>query len=388
MFVRQPMRVTFKQPAPVTPPDPAEWVAPPISGAWSASACASRAPCRVDLAGATLDIWPLYLFHEKPVTVNFAVDRYTYCDIAANGGKRIVLRSRDLAIEETFESLSRLKAATRYRLPVLALLTRFFAPALAKMNAGLTIESHSEAPAGAGISGSSALMIATTTALNELTGSGHSLEKIREIAQNVEAQVIRVPTGAQDYYPAMYGGVSAVELTPSGIVRKALPVDANELNRRFVLVYTGAPRNSGINNWEVMKAHIDGDRAIHRNFDRIAAIANSMRDALESRDWDSAGRLMREDWSYRRKNIPSITTDEIDRLVTVARRAGSKGAKVCGAGGGGCVVFLVEPETQERVARALEAAGTKVLNARVAPRGVEVVKRAANAPRKPRKGAS
>jgi D-glycero-alpha-D-manno-heptose-7-phosphate kinase len=336
----------------------------------------SKAPCRVDLAGATLDIWPLYLFHQNPVTVNFAVDRCACCDIATHTSPRIVLRSKDLAIEETFESLTHLEAAKRYRLPVLALLTRFFAPALAQTNTGFTIESHSEAPAGAGISGSSALMIATATALNELTGSGYSLEKLREIAQNIEAQVIRVPTGAQDYYPAMYGGVSAIELTPAGIVRRALPVEANELNRRFVLVYTGAPRNSGINNWEVMKAHIDGDRAIHRNFDRIAAIANSMRHALESHDWDSAGRLMREEWTYRRKNIPGITTEEIDRLVTLARRAGCTAAKVCGAGGGGCVVFLVKPETKENVVRALAAAGTQVLKAQVAMRGVQVVMRA------------
>jgi D-glycero-alpha-D-manno-heptose-7-phosphate kinase len=327
----------------------------------------SKAPCRVDLAGATLDIWPLYLFHESPVTVNFAVNRYTYCDIATHQRPQIILRSMDLGIEETFESLAHLEAAKRYRLPILARLVRFFKP-----EAGFTMESLSEAPAGAGISGSSALMIATATALNKLTGSGYRLEKIREIAQNVEAQVIRVPTGAQDYYPAMYGGVSSIALTPAGIVRKALPVQANELNQRFVLVYTGAPRNSGINNWEVMKGHIDGNRAIHRNFDRIAAIANSMRDALQAHDWDSAGRLMREEWSYRHKNIPGITTPLIDQLITTARRAGSTGAKVCGAGGGGCVVFLVEPGAKAKVTSALKAAGANALDAQVAPLGVEV----------------
>jgi D-glycero-alpha-D-manno-heptose-7-phosphate kinase len=327
----------------------------------------SKAPCRVDLAGATLDIWPLYLFHESPVTVNFAVNRYTCCDITTSGDARIVLRSKDLGVEESFESLAHLKAAKRYRLPILARLVRYFAP-----ESGFTMESTSDAPAGGGISGSSALMIATATALNKLTGSGHSLERIREIAQNVEAQVIRVPTGAQDYYPAMYGGVSAIELTPAGIVRKALPVEANELNRRFVLIYTGAPRNSGINNWEVMKGHIDGNRAIHRNFDRIAAIANGMRDALESHDWDNAGRLMREEWSYRRRNIPGITTPLIDQLVSIAQRVGSTGAKVCGAGGGGCVVFLVEPGAKSKVTSALNSAGAEVLDAQVAPVGVQV----------------
>ena len=327
----------------------------------------AKAPCRVDLACATLDIWPLYLFHHNVVTVNFAVDRYTSCEIETRGDSAIVLRSRDLGKEETFTSIEALHAAKRYRLPLLALLVRFFSPTM-----GITMESISEAPAGAGISGSSALMISAASALNKLTGRKYKIEKLREIAQNVEAQVIRVPTGSQDYYPAMYGGVSAIEFGPAGILRNALRVDAEDLNQRFVLAYTGAPRNSGINNWEVMKRHIDSDRAVHRNFDRIVAIANAMRQALERADWAEAGRLMREEWTSRKKNAPGITTPLIDHLVATARRAGSIGAKACGAGGGGCVVFLVEPGAKDKVARVIEAAGAQVLPAKVAVRGVRV----------------
>jgi D-glycero-alpha-D-manno-heptose-7-phosphate kinase len=327
----------------------------------------AKAPCRVDLAGATLDIWPLYLFHDDAVTLNFAVDRYTSCELSTREDSRIVLRSRDMGTEETFESLAHLRAAPRYRLPILALLVRFFAP-----EQGLLLESDSEAPAGAGISGSSSLMIAIASALNRLTGRGYRIEKLREIVQNIEAQVIRVPTGAQDYFPAMYGGVSAIELTPAGIIRKALPVDGDELNARFVLAYTGAPRNSGINNWEVMKAHINGDKAVHRNFSRIASIAGAMRLALGRADWGETARLMREDWSNRRRNIPTIATPLIDRLISSTRRAGSTGAKVCGAGGGGCVVFLVEPDAKEKVAGIVRQCGAEVLRAGVAPHGVKV----------------
>lgn len=327
----------------------------------------AKAPCRVDLAGATLDIWPLYLFHENVVTVNFAVDLYTYCDIQSRDDGRIVLRSRDLAREESFPSFGALAAASRYRLPLLALLVKFFRP-----EGGLTMESNSEAPAGAGISGSSALMIAVASALNKWTHRGYSLEKIREIVQNVEAQVIRVPTGAQDYYPAMYGGVSAIEFGAAGITHTSLAVDADDLDRRFVLAYTGAPRNSGINNWEVTKGHIDGEKSIHRNFDRIAATAVAMRQAVEKHDWNDAGRLMREDWAARRRNAPGISTPLIDQLIAMGRRAGSLGAKACGAGGGGCVVFLVEPGSRENVARVIAGAGARVLDAKVAPRGVRV----------------
>ncbi len=327
----------------------------------------AKAPCRVDLAGGTLDIWPLYLFHAHAVTVNFAVNRYTSCVLETRDDAGIVLRSRDLAREETFASLGELRAAKSYRLALLAHVVKFFAP-----ESGIELSTDSEAPAGAGISGSSSLIITVASALNRLTRSGYSIEKIREIAQNVEAQIIRVPTGCQDYYPAMYGGISAIELNEAGIQRKSLALDPEELNSRFVLAYTGEPRNSGINNWEVMKAHIDNDRAVHRNFDRIAAIANAMRAALEKADWVETARLLREEWSHRRKNAPGISTPLIDRLIAGTRRAGSTGAKVCGAGGGGCVFFLVEPDARERVAAVIEKEGATVLPTRVALKGVKV----------------
>jgi D-glycero-alpha-D-manno-heptose-7-phosphate kinase len=170
----------------------------------------------------------------------------------------------------------------------------------------------------------------------------------------------------------MYGGVNAIELRPDGIHRQEIPVDPEELNARTVLAYTGLPRNSGINNWEVTKAHIDGDRRVHRNFDRIAAIAHAMRGALGKGDWDEAGRLLREEWSHRRKNAPGISTPLIDTLVAATRRAGALGAKVCGAGGGGCVLFLVDRGAKERVARIIEREGAVILPVRVASQGVRV----------------
>jgi D-glycero-alpha-D-manno-heptose-7-phosphate kinase len=327
----------------------------------------AQSPCRVDLAGGTLDIWPLYLFHSGAVTVNFAVNRYTSCELVTRDDAKIVLRSTDQKDEETFDSLDSLIAAKKYRLPLAAWVVRYFKP-----ETGFELSTNSEAPAGAGISGSSALIITLSSALSKLTKANHHIEKIREISQNIEAQIIRVPTGCQDYYPAMYGGVSAIELTEAGIVRKEIPVNHDEFNRRVVLAYTGKPRNSGINNWEVTKAHINGDKAVHKNFERISTIAQALRTALEKADWNETARLIREEWSHRRKNAPGITTDLIDRLVDVTRKAGARAAKVCGAGGGGCVFFLVEPDAKAAVERAIQAEGAEVLPVTVAPRGVRV----------------
>ena len=331
----------------------------------NAPAIVVQAPCRADLAGGTLDLWPLYLFHPGALTLNFALNILTTCRITPLRGKSIHLRSIDTKREQRFASLDELGKTARFRLPLAAKLLQFFAP-----RQGLLIETDSESPAGAGISGSSALMIATTAALARFTERNLTLEQMRVIAQNVEAQIINVPTGCQDYYPALYGGVSAIHLDADGIHREVVPVSAEEVEGRFVLAYTGVPRQSGINNWEVFKAHINGDKRVFRNFEKIAAIARAMHISLRHNDWDSVARLLREEWKLRRTNAPGISTPLIDRLINVARKHGGRAAKVCGAGGGGCVIFLVEKGATSRVATAIGDNGGRVLPFQVARDGL------------------
>lgn len=327
----------------------------------------AHAPCRVDLAGGTMDLWPLYLFHPGAVTVNFAVNVLTRCRVTRLPEKKIRLKSIDTKVEEEFASFKDLCSVRKFKHPLAAYLVRFFAP-----DGGFEVETHSESPAGAGISGSSALMIATTAALARYTGKKLDREQIRVIAQNVEAQLIKVPTGCQDYYPALYGGVSAIHLDPDGIHHTAVRMAPEDLDRRFVLVYTGAPRKSGINNWEVFKAHIDGDKKIFHNFERIGEIARDMHHALSMADWKQVAKLIREEWKLRKTNAPKISTPMIEKLIAVAMRQGALAAKVCGAGGGGCVVFLTEPEDREHVSAALRSYGGQVLPATIARDGLSV----------------
>ncbi|MEO8725863.1 MAG: hypothetical protein ABI383_07030 [Acidobacteriaceae bacterium] len=333
----------------------------------------SQAACRVDLAGATLDIWPLYLFHHNPITVNFAVDVLTRCEIREHATPEILLISEDTGRSDRFASIAELHEAKRFEHALAGLLLRHFMPVGGALpSGGFTLRTHSSSPAGAGISGSSALMIASACALAAFTGKTIDREQIRVIAQNIEAQLIRVPTGCQDYYPALYGGVSAIHLRPDGIRREALLVDPAEIERRFVVAYTGAPRQSGINNWEVFKAHIGNDERVHSNFDSIAAIANGMRRALIAADWGAVTTLLREEWALRKSNAPGITTPLIDALVDATRQRGALAAKVCGAGGGGCMVIQIEPEARASVEASIAALGATVLTSRVRREGVTV----------------
>ncbi len=332
----------------------------------------SKAPTRVDFGGSTLDIWPLYLFHPGAVTVNAAISLYASCKIETHpsGDGHIRLVSRDIQREETFPSFPALVKAKRYRLPLLAEITKFFHP-----QDGFTLTTDSEAPAGAGIGGSSAMAVAICAALDRFTGAGKSKVDWIHISRDAEAIVINVPTGTQDHYPPAFGGAAAIELPPGGEHRVELRVNLDELERRFAVCYTGKPRQHGINNWEVYKAHIGGNRAVQHSLERISEVAQLMRLAFEKPDWQEAGRLMREEWSFRKRNLPTISTKTIDRVIENARRNGALAGKVCGAGGGGCVVLLIEPEARERVEKAIVEAGAEVLQVNIDRQGVQVVSR-------------
>jgi D-glycero-alpha-D-manno-heptose-7-phosphate kinase len=329
----------------------------------------SKAPTRIDLAGGTLDIWPLYLFHEGALTVNCAITRYASCTIetAPENSRRITLASRDIRGKESFASFEALCRARQYKLPLLAHLVKVFRPQM-----GFTLTTDSEAPAGAGIGGSSALAVAICAALDRLTHAGLRREEWIHISRDVEAIVIQVPTGTQDHYPPAFGGAAAIVLPPGGERRESLRCDLDELERRLVLCYTGKPRQHGINNWEVFQKHIDGDKRVARNLEKISVIARAVREALDRNEWIEAGCLVREEWEFRRGNLRTISTPLIDRVIAAARRHGALAGKVCGAGGGGCVTLVIDPEAREKVEAAVVKAGAKLLPFRIDRQGVSL----------------
>jgi D-glycero-alpha-D-manno-heptose-7-phosphate kinase len=324
----------------------------------------SSAPTRIDLAGGTLDIWPLYLFHENAQTINAAISLRARCAIQPRAARGLSIVSGDTGRRVDVAHWSDLR--DNHELRLLGRLLHYF------QADGIEVHTQSESPVGAGIAGSSALNIAVCGALVAWSGRERSDAELMQVAMNVEAQAIDVPTGVQDYRPALYGGISAVELAVDGVRRIPLPVSPDELQRRLVLAYTGASRNSGINNWEVTKRHIDGDRNVQQRFARIRDIAVAMRGALERQAWDEVGRQIGEEWENRKGLAPGVTTPEIDAILGAAKDAGATGGKVCGAGGGGCLVCLGEPDSIPAIREAIAAQGGQLLDFRIEADGLRV----------------
>lgn len=318
----------------------------------------SSAPTRVDLAGGTIDIPPLFLFHEGASTVNFAIDLLAKCRIETRSDDKILLESLDRGVkfETSLDHIGELK--NEPRLELLAKLVYFFKP-----ETGFEMITDSQAPAGAGLAGSSTLNIACIGALNKLVGDRYAPERFIPIAANVECQVIKVPTGYQDYHSAQYGGVSSIHFGPEGMHREALDIDVATLKERVVVCYTGEPRNSGTNNWEITKRHIDGDKELFDIFEGIRDTAVGIRAALLSSDWNSVGELLKKAHPQRKRLSPNITTPHMDQLIDNAIAAGAIAPKVCGAGGGGCMAFFCEEGKRESVEQVLSSdPNVEVLN--------------------------
>jgi D-glycero-alpha-D-manno-heptose-7-phosphate kinase len=325
---------------------------------------AASAPTRIDLAGGTIDIWPLYLFHDGALTLNAAISLRAHARIEPRTDGLVALQSTDIDRQCHASHWSQLSDANG--LSLLAFLARHYRLENA------TLVTRGESPAGAGIAGSSALTIAACGALARWSGAASGAEELLRVAMNVECQTIRVPTGVQDYRPALYGGVAAIELRVDGVERIGLDVDPSELERRIVLAYTGAPRNSGTNNWEITKRHLDGDREIFDCFERIRDTATAMRTALQRGDWDEVGRQIAKEWENRKRLAPGVTTPAIDALVARAAAAGATAAKVCGAGGGGCLFCYGPPASRPAIATALAEGGARVLDFHIETDGLRL----------------
>ena len=309
----------------------------------------ASAPARIDLAGGTLDLWPLHVLHPGSVTVNLAIDRRASCRVRrSEDGWRV--RSPESGLERQAR-----RSAELLENPATALVGSLV-QAL-EIEEPLEIELSSGVPFGSGLGGSSALTVALAGALERFAPSLPDHADPVAFVRDVETRVLGKPAGVQDYYPPLEGGLHRLWFEPGRTRCEREEVDASQWSRHLTLFDTGASHSSGMNNWEIFRTRLEGDRAVTERLERVRLAAVRMAAAAAARDFAAMGRALAEEWDARRRLAPVVTMSLIDRAVACAREAGAWSGKACGAGGGGCVVFLSPAERTEGVRRALARLG-------------------------------
>jgi D-glycero-alpha-D-manno-heptose-7-phosphate kinase len=325
----------------------------------------AQAWCRVDLAGGTLDIWPLGLLHAGARTVSVAIDVAVTVEIASRDSG-YQLRQGDVTCEA--ETLAILAETPLAALP--ALIGAEFA--LPPFTATIT----SDSPTGGGLGASSAMAVAFLAAVEGHFGSpSRSAAERARVARDLEARLMQLPTGIQDHYPAQLGGALEISLQPGGERADHLSVDLDSLGDSLLIAYSGSSHFSAGENWRVVRRRLDGDPEVKTLLDRITCVATDLARALKSGDLTRVGALMSEEWAHRRQLAPGVSIPLLEELLTAAARAGAWGGKACGAGGGGCVAVLCPPDRREVVTRALAQSGGRPIRARPTLTPMQVIRR-------------
>jgi D-glycero-alpha-D-manno-heptose-7-phosphate kinase len=328
-----------------------------------AKAVEATAPTRIDLAGGTLDIWPLYLFHPGAVTVNCAIDRRAWCRVET-GHDGVRIESKDTLRKAEGKDVTEILGAGELQL------VAFILRALG-IESGVKVTTQSKVPSGSGLGGSSALSVAVAGAAAAATGRSLDADALWPVVRDAEAQAIKVPTGVQDYLAAIHGGVLGIHLEPGALRVEKLATDPAKVEECLMLVDSAVSHFSGLNNWEMFKGQIERDPDVMANFAAIVAAARDMRDALVEGRYADVPAILTREMEARKRLAPGVSSPEIERIAEAAASEGGA-AKVCGAGGGGMVSVWAVPGRKEKVAAAIRAAGFKIASFRLDLRGLEV----------------
>jgi D-glycero-alpha-D-manno-heptose-7-phosphate kinase len=326
----------------------------------------SSAPARIDLAGGTLDLWPLHVLHPGSVTVNLAIDRRARCRLRRAPGSDFVVRSPERGLERRARRPADLLGDPATAL-VGALLEAYgFAEPL-------ELELFSGVPYGSGLGGSSALLVAMAGALERFGAGSPPGSSVVDFVRDVETRVLGKPAGVQDYYPPLYGGLQRIRFGAGATNADREDVDSELWERHLTLFDSGASHSSGMNNWEIFRARLEGDTSVAERLEGVRRAAADMEKAVAAQDFAAMGRALGEEWDARRLLAPVVSTPTLERAIASARKAGAWAGKACGAGGGGCVVFLSPAEKTAAVRRVLAEIGEgSVLAVRAENRGLEV----------------
>jgi D-glycero-alpha-D-manno-heptose-7-phosphate kinase len=317
----------------------------------------ARAPLRLGLAGGGTDLSPYCDLHGGAV-LNATIGRFAHASLCL-GGEDVVLRARDIEVEErcapsalTHEGVLGLHRA------VYARIQRQF---LDGRGPGLTLTTMIDAPPGSGLGSSSALVVAMVEAFRIAFDLPLGQYDVARLAYEIERVDLGLAGGRQDQYAAAFGGVNFIEFLPGErVVVNPLRLRASvlhELEASLVVCFTGQSRTSHKIIVDQI-AHIrEQDAAALEGMHQLKADAFEMKMALFRGEFDALGDILSRSWRAKKATAASISNPLIERLWDAALAAGAKSGKVSGAGGGGFLMFLCDPERRSEVMRALRAAG-------------------------------
>ena len=339
------------------------------------------APCRADLAGGTLDLWPLFCLVPSSLTLNIALDLFARLDFEVSESSQFEVtlknKTEQYKLSEINPALNLSLIPDSLKFPAF-IANQFLILQRQVPRVSLEIELGSAVPVGSGLGGSSTLLVALGRGLcrvcNDFTEQGWQW-RFLQWAKDTEAAFLKVPTGTQDYLAAIFGGLHGYEYQLGRIEQTSFSSSVfQQINERLLVIFSGEKHHSGMSNWEVYKKAVEGDSEVIKGLKGIAGIAHKLDAALreEKVDWNVVGNLLDSEWALRRTTF-QVSTPTLDSIIEQTKAVpGVLGVKVCGAAQGGSLVVLVDPVKKVSVIERLKKSNLKVLPTQATLMGVSI----------------
>jgi D-glycero-alpha-D-manno-heptose-7-phosphate kinase len=338
------------------------------------NAVRARAPLRLGFAGGGTDLSPFCDSHGGCI-LNAAVALYAYAHIARHPENGLRFSANEIGeIWEgpLIDKVPHDREAMLHR----GVYNRVVAEFNGNQPLPLSVQTTVDVPSGSGMGGSSTLVIALLAAFRLYLGLPLGDYDLARIAVEIEREELGLAGGRQDQYAAAFGGFNFMEFGAANRVvvnpLRMNPTTVRELEASILLYYTGQSRQSAdiIQQQQSAMASPSQSKSIESLF-ALKAEALEMKEAMLIGDMNAVAETMNRGWHAKKATATGVTNAEIERIIDIAFHHGAKAAKVSGAGGGGFVVLLVEPEARNRLASRLNQEPGQVLTCVFSPTGAE-----------------
>lgn len=327
----------------------------------------ARAPGRIDFGGGGTDV-PPYCHEHHGIVVNGAINYYAFATLTPRTDGRIHLRALDLGIEETIGAVDAMTLDGDLEM-VKACIRRV------EPRRGFMLETYSEIPLGSGLSSSAAIAVLTCAICMQHERGSFDQAEAAHMASDAERIDLNHWTGKQDQFAAAMGGIQFLEFVGEDVPHEHPPLDQHterQLEKNLLLVFTGKAHLAGNIHLDILADYENKRGTVLPGMHGLKQVGRQMRDALRSGDLDAFAALLNDNWKYHQMLHPTCATPELHRFIETGLSNGAIGAKVCGAGGGGCVVYYAKDDEKPRLTRALQQIGGRILPFSFDPLGTVV----------------
>lgn len=316
----------------------------------------SKAPLRLGLAGGGTDVSP-YCDLYGGLALNATINLYAYCTLEDTSDGKLTINSYDSKCFKSFPLTSRLEIDGQASL-VKGVCNRIMQDYGIQLPS-MKITTYNDAPAGSGLGTSSTMVVCILKALVEKFALPLGDYEIARLAYEIERTDLGLSGGRQDQYAASFGGFNYMEFMRSGVVivnpLKIKRWIIDELEASMVLYFTGISRESA-NIIDLQKKNTEeGNSEAIKAMHRIRESVDMMKIALLKGDMHEFASILGQAWEDKKKMAGPITNPGIQEVMDVAKASGAISGKVSGAGGGGFIMFMVDPVRKKQVTDALGA---------------------------------